>query len=222
VLRVALTGGIATGKSYCLARFAALGVPVLDADVLARDATGPGTNGLEAIIRRFGRGAVTGTGLLDRASLARIVFADSAARRDLEAIIHPIVYRRIAAWYAELDAALPFETPATAAAAGGPPGFAVADIPLLYETERESEFDRVIVAACGAGQQLARLMARDGLTEHDARQRIAAQTPIDDKRRRADYVIDTGGTTDETDRQVAAVFDRLRAEAAGAAMIQAG
>src|SRR5690349_21162725 len=126
MLRVALTGGIATGKSYCLERFARLGAPVIDADVLAREAVASGTPALEAVV-------------------------------------HPEVYRRIREWFANL-----------------PPGtrLGIADIPLLYETGQEHEFDRVIVAACDVVEQIRRMVVRDGFTDADARARLAAQWPI--------------------------------------------
>src|SRR6185437_1183730 len=100
MVRVALTGGIATGKSYCLARFAALGVSVIDADRLARAAVAPGSRALAAIVARFGQSMLLADGTLDRSSLARVVFSDRAARADLEAVVHPEVYRRIGEWLA--------------------------------------------------------------------------------------------------------------------------
>lgn len=200
MLKVALTGGIATGKTYCLARFAALGVPVIDADRLARDAVTPGSPGLAAVIARFGREALAPDGTLDRSRLAARVFADPVARRDLEAIIHPIVYESIMAWGAGL-------------AAGGEP-IGLADVPLLFETGHATSFDRVVVAACPAEMQVQRLAARNGLGEADARRRLAAQWPIDEKRRAADYVIDTGGTFEESDRQIDEVWRALQRDAA--------
>jgi dephospho-CoA kinase len=200
-LRVALTGGIASGKSYCLGRFAALGVPTIDADALSHEVVAPGTPGLAAVVARFGTGVLGADGALDRAALGDIVFADPAARADLEAIIHPLVYTRISAWFEELDRA------AGAAASG--PGFAIADIPLLYETGHAADFDRVIVTACSAAVQEQRLADR-GLSPEEARQRIAAQMPTDAKRARADIVIDTNGSKAETDAQVARVFETLR------------
>jgi dephospho-CoA kinase len=199
VFRVALTGGIATGKSHCLRRFAALGVPVIDADVIAHGVLAPGTSALAEVGQRFGAGLIK-DGALDRAALARIVFDDSAARRALEAIVHPRVYAAIKAWFADPDGA-------------GGASLAIADIPLLYETAHEYEFDRVVVAACAPAAQLARVMARDGLSEHDAARRIASQIPIDEKRRRADYVIDTNGSVADTDEAVADVLERLRQDA---------
>jgi dephospho-CoA kinase len=217
LLRVALTGGIATGKSVCLSHFAARGAPVIDADTLARRAVAPGMPALDAVTRRFGPGILGPDGHLDRATLGRIVFADATARRDLEAIIHPIVYEGITRWFADQQDRLTdarAKTPASAARHEiDLPGFAVAGIPLLFETGRRYELDRIVVAACTPEQQLARLMARDALSELGARQRIAAQLPIEDKRARADFVVDTSGTLEETERQVTAVFDQLKREA---------
>ena len=104
MIRIALTGGIATGKSYCLRRFAELGVPAIDADRLARDAVAPGTPGLAAVAARFGGGVIAADGSLDRGALGRIVFADTRARAALEAIVHPEVYRRIREWSANQPA----------------------------------------------------------------------------------------------------------------------
>jgi len=196
MVKVALTGGLATGKTYCLARFASLGAPVIDADRLARDAVAPGSPGLAALLARFGRGTLTPDGTLDRTRLAARVFADPGARRDLEAIIHPIVYQGIMDWSGGLEAA------------GEPIG--IADVPLLYETGHAASFDRVVVAACPAEMQVQRLAVRNDLGEADARRRLAAQWPIDEKRRAADYVIDTSGTLADTDRQVEETMRRLR------------
>jgi dephospho-CoA kinase len=202
---VALTGGIGSGKSTCLRRFADLGVPTIDADVLARAAVAPGTPGLQKVVERFGEGVLQPTGELDREALGRLVFADAGARHDLEAIVHPAVYRAIADWFERCAQGL--AGPSTRR-----PGVAVADIPLLYETGHERDVDRVVVAACRPDQQLTRLMARDGLPESEARRRIAAQIPLGLKADRADYVIDTSGSLDDTHRQVIEVWERLRAE----------
>src|SRR4051794_7623147 len=102
MLRGALTGGIATGKSFCLARFAALGAATIDADLLARDAVAPGSDGLDQVVRRFGRAILLADGRLDRPALGRVVFGDRTARADLEAIVPPLVYRRISEWFADL------------------------------------------------------------------------------------------------------------------------
>jgi dephospho-CoA kinase len=194
MLQVALTGGIATGKSYCLERFEALGVPVVDADRLARLAVAPGSPGLAAVVERFGDSVLRPDGTLDRAALAAIVFADRVARADLEAIVHPEVYRRIREWFGRLP-------PATVVA--------IADIPLLFETGHEHEFDKVIVAACSPEEQLRRLAVRNRLDEAEARNRLAAQWPIGEKVRRADYVIWTGGSFSETDAAARRVYEAL-------------
>ena len=193
--RVALTGGIATGKSHVLAVFTALGVPTIDADILARETVAPGTAGFEAVKARFGASIVDPTGALDRRKLGDIVFADAQARRDLEAIIHPAVVAAIERWFAGLE--------------GAAAGFAIADIPLLFETGREKQYDTVIVTACDPQTQVKRLVARDRITEAEARQRIAAQLPIDEKVRRADHVIRTDGMVAQTNAQVHAVYQRL-------------
>lgn len=191
--RVALTGGIATGKSQCLAAFARLGAAVIDADQLARDAVAPGSEGLAAVVKRFGPSVLLPNGQLNRAALGAVIFADPLARQQIEAIIHPRVYTGVERWFAGLKV---------------PVG--VADIPLLYETGREGDFDVVVVAACQPEQQLARLIARSGLSEAAARARIAAQWPIAKKVALADYVIDTSGTLAETEAATTAVWEKLR------------
>jgi dephospho-CoA kinase len=192
-LRVALTGGIATGKSHCLRRFAELGAPTIDADTLAKQAVEPGTPGFRAVIQRFGAGVLAADGSLDRAALGNVVFSDDAARHALEAIIHPSVRVAITRWFESLDL-----RPDVRAG--------IADIPLLFETGRDKDFDVVVVAACAPATQKARLITRDGFTEAQADQRIRAQMPIDDKASRAGYVISTEGSIEETDRQVADVW----------------
>ena len=195
VRRIALTGGIATGKSHVRAAFEALGVPTIDSDLLARDAVAPGTSGLAAVIERFGRGILDATGQLDRHKLGQIVFADPAARRALEAIVHPHVQRATEAWFTRVNSR------------SHP--FAIADIPLLYEVGRDRDFDKVIVVACDPRTQLARLIQRDGISEDEARQRLDAQLPIADKVRRADYVIRTDGSHEDTDKQVQEILRML-------------
>ena len=195
MLRVALTGGIATGKSYCLQHFAELGVPVADADKLARQAVQPGSAGLRAVVERFGPEVLAADGSLDRPALARIVFDDSRSRAALEAIIHPEVYRHIREWFANLPAST---------------RVAIADIPLVFETGHNHDFDAVIVAACQPDEQLRRVMARDNLTDREARVRLAAQWPIEEKVKRAQHVIWTDRGFAETDRQVASILDVLR------------
>jgi dephospho-CoA kinase len=193
--KIALTGGIATGKSYVREQFERLGVPTSDADTFARAVVAPGTDGLAEVVRVFGTAVLDSTGALDRRQMAAIVFPDPERRKQLEAIIHPAVRRATDAWYAHLEPTV---------------RFAIADIPLLYETGRDRDFDKVIVTACDPATQLARVMERDRLTEAEARLRIAAQLPIEEKVRRADFVIRTDGSFEDTDRQVKEVCEALR------------
>lgn len=197
-MRVALTGGIASGKSFCLARFRELGAVTVDADALARQVVTPGSAALTAIVSRFGRAVLQADGSLDRAALGAVVFADADARRDLEAIVHPAVYARLQAWFETAEGAAPSSPPV-----------AIAEIPLLYETGREGEFDAVVVAACDEPTQIARLQARDGVSADEARRRLAAQWPIEDKRRRAGHVIDTSGSEEDTRQAVDRVWRAL-------------
>ncbi len=189
-LRVALTGGIASGKSHCLARFIAKGTPVIDADALAHTVVAEGTPGAAAVIDRFGT--------LDRGDIAAIVFTDAVARHDLEAIIHPRVYTGINEWFRALRHA----------------PFGIADIPLLFETGHAGDFDRVIITSCRPEQQRQRLLAR-GLTPDDAEARMATQLSFEEKMRRAQRanllvdVIDTSGSTAESDAAVDRIIERL-------------
>lgn len=203
LLRVALTGGIATGKSYVLARLGRRGVPTIDADRLARDVVRPGRPAWAALVERFGADICGPDGQVDRARLGDIVFADAAARAALEAIVHPPVRQAIADWFEAREAEARVS-------------LAVADIPLLYETGREGSFDRVVVTACPPEMQERRIVARNGLPVTEARRRIEAQLPIEHKAARADFVIRTDGTFEETDRQVNAVHEALRRAAPGA------
>jgi dephospho-CoA kinase len=196
MLKVALTGGAATGKSYVLDQFRRRGIPCLVADDLAHGVTAAGAEATAAIAARFGAGVLAPDGSVNREALGAIVFADAAARRELEAIVHPGVYRAIEAGmraFEKID--------------GSP--LAVAEIPLLYETGHAKDFDRVIVTACAEETQIARLVAR-GLSDARARQVLAAQKPTAEKAAQADFVIQTGGATAETDAQVLQILKQLR------------
>ena len=197
IRRIGLTGGIATGKSYVAGKIKEAGVPIVDADVLAREVVAPGTPGLAAVRKRFGPDAVRRDGTMDRVRIAQIVFKDKRARLDLEAIIHPAVQRAIDDFFAQL----PKRTP-----------FAVADVPLLFETKREGQFQEVVVVACPRDIQLMRLMERSKLSKEDAERRLSAQLPIDQKVKKATHVIRTEGTFEETDAQVAGLIKKLSAK----------
>ena len=186
---IALTGGIATGKSTVAGMLAGHGAAVVDADRIAREVVEPGTAGLEAVIAAFGRQFLTPGGGLDRGALAEIVFADAESRRRLEAITHPLILGRMAGEVAALarsDAPL-----------------VVVDHPLLFEGGHQSEFpDGVLLVYADAATQLRRLRERGGLSDAAARQRLAAQLPIDGKRDLATWVIDNRGSRADTRRAV--------------------
>ena len=192
-----LTGGIATGKSYVLDRCAARGVPTIDADQLAHAAQGPDGPAWQALRDRFGVGMFDDQGRLDRPKLAALVFADTTARAALNAIVHPHVRVAINRWFLDLEAA-------------EAPPLGIVAIPLFYESPQPEAYFRVIVTACRADTQLARVVAR-GLTEDEAARRISAQLPTAEKVRRADHAIWTDGTCADTDRQVDEVLRGLQA-----------
>ncbi len=178
-----LTGGIASGKSTVAARFRRRGVPVIDADALAREVVAPGTEGLRAVADAFGPGVLGPEGALDRAAVARIVFADDAARRKLNAITHPLITR------------LGMERGAALAAAGE--ALACYEAALIVENGVADAFRPLVVVACPEDVQLARIQARDHASAEDARARVRAQKPLADKVAVADFVVDTRGTLEE-------------------------
>lgn len=192
MLLVGLTGGIGSGKSTVARLLAARGAVVLDADVLAREAVEPGTPGFDAVLARFGDAVRSSGGTIDRARLGAIVFADDEARHDLEAIVHPQVRLRIGeavAAHADSDAVV------------------VVDSPLLIETGAHESFPVVVVVTAPDDARIARLTAR-GMGEADARARMAAQMPLEEKATYADVLLDNGGSEAELESQV----DRLWAD----------
>ena len=173
MLRIGLTGGIASGKSAAAAVFAGLGVPVIDSDVIAREVVAPDSPGLAAIRARFGDGVLQADGQLDRRALRAQVFADPAARRVLEALTHPLIRQRMAA---------------LSAAAGGP--YQIHAIPLLVEGgAKRPGIDRVLVIDCPETLQIQRVMARDRVDEAGARAVLAAQATRAQRLAAADDVI---------------------------------
>jgi len=190
--KIGLTGGIATGKSYVAEALRRGGIPVLDADAIAHGVMAGGTEASAAIASRFGGDILCADGSVDRTKLGPIVFADSAARRDLEAIVHPAVHRATIAGLRAFEL-LGHDT-------------VVVAVPLLFETGHADDYDRVVVTACAPERQVERLLAR-GLTEAAARQRMAAQLPTEEKAGSADFIVNTDGSFEETDRQVAALLD---------------
>jgi dephospho-CoA kinase len=192
VVRVGLTGGIASGKSMVAAELAARGAMIIDADVLAREVVEPGTPALAAILDRFGMGVLK-DGRLDRARLAEIVFADPIARRDLEQIVHPAVQARAA----ELERA------------AGDAAIVVHVIPLLVETGQREDFDLVVTVDADHETQIQRLMARNGFTRAEAESRIAAQASRDDRTLAADVVVDNTGNMAQLTEQIDALWTEL-------------
>lgn len=201
MLRIGLTGGIASGKSEALRRFAELGAVAIDHDVLAREVVAPGTVGLDAVVAEFGEEVLRPDGELDRPALGRIVFADDDARERLNAIVHPEV-RRVAA---EREAK---------AAATAPDVVVVHDIPLLVEVGQADRFHVLVVVDAPADLRLRRLVEGRGLSEDEARGRIAAQVDDDVRRAAADVVLDGTGTPEELREQVDALWERIAAERA--------
>ncbi|HEY0493452.1 MAG TPA: dephospho-CoA kinase [Candidatus Dormibacteraeota bacterium] len=193
---VGLTGGIASGKSTVSALFKALGAEVVDADQLAREVVEPGQPALAEIIETFGREILGRDGRLDRARLANTVFKDPASRARLEAITHPRIRQRIVE---EIEARGPRR------------GLLILDIPLLYERPPIDPVKEVVVVWVDPLTQLNRLVERDGLDEETARARIATQMPLDEKKGRADHVIDNSGSREQTRQQVERVYRRLQA-----------
>lgn len=195
-----LTGGIASGKSTVSRSLRNAGIPVIDADLLAREVVAPGSEGLEGIRARFGDAVILPDGSLDREALGRIIFSDPEARQALNAIIHPLVQMRSAQEvmrYANEGHSMVFM-----------------DIPLLYEARDPAHFAAVVVVYVDPETQVQRLMARNGYGREEALSRINSQLSLDEKRKRADYVIDNRGTPEETEAQLAMLIARLKLEAA--------
>ncbi len=193
--RIALTGGIASGKSAVADLLAERGAVIIDSDVLAREVVAPGTPGLDAVEQRFGPGVIAEDGSLDRAALGRIVFADPDARSDLENITHPAIRER-SDWLR----------------AHAPEGAVVIEvIPLLLEAGLAGRFDTVIVVDADEATQVRRLMARNGLSRDEAQQRLDAQASRERRLAAADHVIDNSGDLDDLRRRVGVLWGELTA-----------
>ncbi len=178
-----LTGGIGSGKSEVARRFAQRGVPVVDADTLAREVVAPGSEGLSAIVQAFGSGYIDASGHLDRRGIARVVFADQAARDRLNRIVHPRVARLAEQRLADL--------------AGRGNALVCYEAPLLVETGNASAFRPLVVVAAPESLQVLRAMRRDDAREDEVTARIRAQLPLEEKAKMADFVIDNSGTLEE-------------------------
>lgn len=194
---IALTGGIASGKSTVGRRLEELGAVRVDADQLSRDAVAPGSPGLARVRERFGAGVIAPDGTLDRAALGARVFSDPEELAALNAIVHPEVARLA-------------EEAIAAARTADPDGVLVYEIPLLAETGRRGDWETVIVADAPAETRVRRMVELRGMTEAEARQRLAHQASDAERRAIADETIDTSGTLAETLARVDALWERLR------------
>jgi dephospho-CoA kinase len=195
VLKVGLTGGIGSGKSTVARLLSSYGAVVVDADAVAREVVAPGTPGLAAVVAEFGAGVLLPDGSLDREGLGRVVFGDEERRAALNAIVHPLVGERMAQLEAE---ALAGDAPAV-----------VHDVPLLAENGMAALYDAVLVVDCPVALQVARLVGQRGMTERDARARIAAQASREQRLAVATHVIGNDGTLEQLEARVRAVWDAL-------------
>jgi dephospho-CoA kinase len=192
-----LTGGIATGKSTAARFFAELGAKIIDADRLGHELLRPASPGYREIVARFGVDVLDAAQEIDRERLGAIVFADPAKLQALNAILHP----RIIECAAELAGQYRTQNPKA---------IVLVDAALIYEAGIADRFAKIVTTWCRPEQQLERLMAKPGLSRADAERRLAAQMSAEEKRRRADYVIDCSGSKEETRRQVAALYPELK------------
>lgn len=195
---IGLTGGIATGKSTVTAMLRERGIPVIDADQIAREVVEPGKPAYEAIVEHFGRDILHPDETLDRKRLGEIVFSDESERQKLNAIVHPEVRRVM------------LEEAKAAEQKGAPIVFM--DIPLLFESKLQYMVEKIAVVYAPPEMQLARMMERDELEEEQARKRLRAQFPIEQKKQEADFLIDNSRTREETEQQVEEMLAALRAE----------
>ena len=196
MLKVGLTGSIAVGKSFVCDVFRELGCHVLDADKTAREVVKKGTPGLAKIVSEFGDEILTADGELDRPKMASIVFADEKMRLLLNSIVHPLVFESQNAWLAAREGE-------------DPNGIAIVDAALMIESGGYRRFEKLIVVWCEPEIQFERLIKRDGLSESDARKRIASQMPQDEKKRFAGFLIDTSGEFESTREQCKHVHSKL-------------
>jgi dephospho-CoA kinase len=189
---VGLTGGIASGKSYVASLLSELGASTVDADQVARDVVVPGSPGLVQVVGAFGYEILLPSGELDRAKLGNIVFADPNKRLELEGILHPLIKRRTTQLIGEQVSDI-----------------VVYAVPLLVEANVDYPFDAIITVEAGIENQISRLMQSRSMTESDARARIQAQTSAVDREARADFVIDSSGSKEQTKQQVELVWQKL-------------
>jgi len=197
MLKVGLTGSIAVGKSYVCEVLSELGAFVLDADQTAREVVAAGSKGLALIVEKFGAEVLQPDGELDRVKMGALVFVDEAKRQLLNSIVHPLVFEAQNAWLAEKERE-------------NPRGLAVIDAALMIESGGYKRFTKLIVVWCVPPIQLQRLMLRNNLSEAEALKRIRAQMPQTEKKRYADFLIDTSEGFESTRKQTIEVFEQLK------------
>jgi dephospho-CoA kinase len=202
MLRVGLTGGLASGKSSVGRLFEELGCLVVRNDDLGHEVLLPGGEAFDEVIREFGREILSADGAIDRRKLASIVFQNPDKLQKLNALVHPPVRARTRRLLQEYEAT-------------HPDGIAVVEAAILVETGSYHDYQKLIVAVCSREQQIERAIARDGSTREQVLERLSRQMPLEEKVKYADYVVDTSGTKDETKAQVLAVYEALKAEARG-------
>ncbi|HEX8398740.1 MAG TPA: dephospho-CoA kinase [Pyrinomonadaceae bacterium] len=198
MLKVGLTGSIAVGKTFVTEVFRELGCFVSDADRTAREVVSPGTIGWRQIVENFGASVLASDGQIDRATLGAIVFADEEKRLLLNSIVHPLVFDRQNEWLAQIEAE-------------NPQAIAIIDAALMIESGGYKRFDKIIIIWCQPEIQIERLMKRNNFSRAEAEQRIAAQMSQEEKKRYADFLIDTSDGFDEARRQTEAIFKKLAA-----------
>ena len=194
--KVGLTGGIASGKSTVSGMFRDIGVPVIDADVIAREVVAPGSRALEAIVDTFGEEILTEEKSLNRARLGEIVFSDPAKKKVLERILHPEIIAEQDRRLRDLERE-------------GRTPVAIADAAVMIESGSWKRFDSIVVVDCDESQQIGRLRRRNGMNEKEAIRRVNAQMPLSEKVKYADHVIDNRGSIDDTRKQVEALMELL-------------
>jgi dephospho-CoA kinase len=197
MLKVGLTGGLACGKSFVGEALAGMGCLVIRADELGHEVLAPGGEAYDSVVREFGREIVAGDGSIDRRALAARAFGNPARLERLNSLVHPAVIRREEQLAAEF-------------AARNPDGIAVVEAAILIETGSYKRFDRMILVTCEEDRQVERALRREGAVESDVRARIQRQMPTSEKRKFADFVINTSGDKEDTLRQTRVVFEQLR------------
>lgn len=196
MLKLGLTGGIASGKSTVAAMFVELGAHLIDTDVIARKVVAKGSIGLNSIVEAFGPEVLDDNGELDRRRLRERIFSDRKARERLNAIVHPAVAAEVEAQFDRISEE-------------DPGAVALVDVPLLYETDTDNRYDAVVVVYVQPQTQIQRLMQRDGVSREAAEQSLTAQMSLEEKRKKAQFVVDNSGTLQETRNQVKAVWQTL-------------